>query len=214
MQNKVKIFTLCAAVALMLSACSADESVSQASTASNEANVESSVVSDSESDKPKTEKSSANKPLDLGEWGVCGKYCVKTSKYEDVPVKVTEILRGEDAEKEIKALAEKNISYEYKEAETGKEWVAIKYELWLDEFSVDKAGTDKSITAEITGKNGGTLTLEENKYYTTAITLTDGEYVYDGTAEGLIIFMLPKNLTDYTVVLGEYDETRAYFSGK
>lgn len=215
MRNKIKIGVLFAAAALMLSACSAGESSeSQSSTVSKEADVESSVVSEIKSDKPKTAKSSAAQPLDTDKWGVCGKYCVKTSKYEDVPVKITEILRGENAKKEIKALIQKNIGYEYKDAEDGKEWVAVKYELWLDEFPVDKAGTDKSVTAEITGSNGGTLTLGENKYYTTAVTLTDDEYVYGGTVEGLVVFTLPEKLTDYTVVLGEYNEARAYFLGK
>lgn len=209
MKKQICSISLCAVMLLALTACTSSEETSTAS----EVSKAESTVSEGGKETIKTTKSSINMPLALETWGSCGKYCVATDSYEAVPVRITEIVRGDEASAKIKTFMQENNGYDYTEPEDGKEWVVALYEINLNDFTVDEAGTDKSVTVRVCGTDGGNLVLDDTEYYTTVLTLTDSTYVYIGTAEGMAAFMLPKGLTDYTVVFGEYNEQCAYFSG-
>ena len=42
--------------------------------------------------------------------------------------------------------------------------------------------------------------------------MTDGKYYFEGTGKGSIAFIVPEKFIDYTISLGEYGETQAFFT--
>lgn len=212
MKKKIIATVLCIISLLALSACAASEET-ETSSGTKELSVETSTVDEESKEKIKTTKSSVDTPLSVETWGVCGKYCTVTESYENVPVRITKIIRGDEASQKVKAFMETHNGYDYTEPESGKEWVVAVYEINLDNFTVDEGGADLSVTARVCGTDGGNLVLNDEQYYATVLTLADDEYVYGGTVEGMAAFILPEKLTEYRIVLGEYDEQCAWFSG-
>ncbi len=203
---------LCMALLLLLSACKTANKT-ETSAVTKESSVETSSVSEESKEKISATKSSIDMPLAAGTWGICGKYCTETDSYENVPIRITEIIRGDAASQKVKTFMDAHNGFSYTAAENGKEWVAAVYEINLDEFTVGEAGTDKSVTARVCGTDGGNPVLNDEEYYATVLTLSDDVYVYGGTVEGTIAYVMPKGLTEYRIVFGEYDEQCAYFSG-
>lgn len=212
MKRKMIAIGLCMVSLLALTACTASKET-ETSSETQSSSVETSTVSEESKEKIKTTKSTIDTPLSVETWSVCGKYCTATESYENVPIRITKIIRGDEANQKVKAFMEAHDGYDYTEPEDGKEWVVAVYEINLDNFTVEKAGADPSITARVCGTDGGNLVLNDEQYYATVLTLAEDKYVYDGTVEGMVAFVLPKALAEYRIVFGEYDEQCAYFSG-
>lgn len=202
---------ICFALMLfMLCACASEKNDSSTLSGSN---TESTVAESSqEESRPLISSSSLTSPLGIDTYSSAAKYCTSENKYVNVPVKLTSLVRGKDAEKEIKSYAESTPSFTYKAPEKGTEWVLIEYSMNLDSFPTDKKGIDNSITAFVTDKGGEGLVLNGKQWSTTPVNMTDGKYYFYGEVSGKTAFLMIKDKKDFVIALGEFGETQAYFS--
>lgn len=174
-----------------------------------------SEVSNNESSKKsdiKTLSSSVSSPLVVNAWGTASKYSTKEQNYVNVPIRITSVTRGKQANETVKKFMNESSSYNYTEPDKNAEWVVADYEISLDGFPVDIGGTDNSITSFITGNDGDYINYGDKKWCTTTINITDGKYYYEGIVKGKIAYQMINNRTDYIITLGEYNETQSFFS--
>ncbi len=203
-----KLLLLPLAVLTILSACNAEEK--QQSDAVQESSSEI-VISTPEKEKIKTMSSSQNTPLKTGEWGIAAKYSTSDQLYANVPVKITSVTYGENAEKTVRSFMNENPEYVYTKPLPTEQWAVAEYELSLDGFPLDETGADASITSFVTAEDGGTITVDEKIYNPFTVNIIDGQYRYEGIVSGKIAFRLPKNCGKYLIVVGEFEETQAFF---
>ena len=204
------------AAAVCLVSCSDGErmdgsDVDNKSAPSFESISEESDENDEENNDITTVSSSLSSPLSVEEWGVCAKYCTSTEEYVNVPVRLTGIIKGKDAQDRIKSYARGNDSFIYRSPEKGTEWVIAQYELSLTGFPVDKGGADCIVTSFAVSSEGDMLTLNGKGYIPTTINITPEKYSYEGIVQGEIAYCAVKDGEDYILTIGEYGETQAYF---
>ncbi len=176
----------------------------------------SSTVESSLSQPEKTEKihpvsSSLTSPLGLEEWGSAGKFSTAEQKYYPVPIRIMSVRSDASCEQTVRDFLQKE-SLTYQPPEKGCRWVIAEYEICLDDFPADQSGTDASVTSLVTGTDGKAVTDGDHFYVVTTVNITDGAYYYEGIHKAKIAFAVPAQLQDYTIALGEYGETQAFFS--
>lgn len=156
--------------------------------------------------------SSEKLPIDQGNWGTASKYNTKEKSYVNIPIKITSVVHGEKAAETVKDFMDKSSSYNYTEPDKNAEWVVAEYQISLDGFPVDKGGADASVTSFIMGSGGGFIDNNGEKWSTTTINITDNNYYYEGIVTGKIAYQMLAGHTDYIIVVGEYNETQAFFT--
>ena len=159
-----------------------------------------------------TATSSIDFPIDINTWGVASKYSTKEEEYFNVPIRITSITCGDQATKSVKEFLDESSSYIYTEPDKNAEWVIAEYEISLDEFPVDEGGTDSSIVSFIMGSDGNYIDYGDKKWSTTTINITDEQYYYEGIVTGKIAYQMISDYKDYVIILGEYNETQAFFA--
>lgn len=170
-----------------------------------------SVQETSEKKKIKTSLSSLASPLSTGDTGEAAKYSTSEKGYFNVPVTLLSVETGDIAARRVRELAKSDPVYDFEEAGEDEQWVTADYELSLSGFPLDECGADASITAFVMSHEGDFVEKDGKKYGAVVWTFTDGSYYFEGTHGGTIAFRLPKELDDYVIVFGEYDETQAFF---
>ncbi len=206
-----------AAVLLLLSSCaaSADSTAEQSAGQSSAAVSDSSAVSQPDSDGGiRTASSSLRLPLSAGDWGNCSKYSTEEKSYVNVPVRVTAVVSGKEAEKRVKAFADESDSFAYTPPDEGAVWVIADYELSLDGFPTGKGGTTADITAFIVPDDGGMFSLNGKNYIPSVVNISGEEYYHHGIICGTIAYILPDDADEYIIALGEYEETQAFITVK
>lgn len=208
MMNNWKKLCLLPLAVLLLSACNAQEQ--QPSEPPQESSGEI-VISAPEKEKIKSMSSSQNTPLKLESWGVAAKFSTSEQAYANVPVRVTSVTIGKKAEKEVRTFMNESTEYVYTAPSAEEQWVLAEYELSLDGFPLDESGADAGITSFVTAEDGGIITVGEKKYSPVTVNITDGQYYYEGIVKGKIAYRLPKKCGKTLLVLGEFEETQAFF---
>ncbi len=220
MKRKLKAFLSCI-ILFSLCACAGSSKNNSLPSSSSEIldnNTEqesnASVRTEKNSTSITTASSSIDSPLELDVWGTAAKYCTAENNYVNVPIKITSVRRGKDVASEVKTIADKSSFISYFEPDENEEYAIADYEISLDGFPVDKGGTLIDISAYITGTDGEMIKLDNGSYWsTTAASLNQENYYYEGTVKGSLAFRIIKNRTDYLIVLGETGETQAFFKG-
>lgn len=213
--KKIGILWMMAAAIMTLSACSSQASPDSVSLTESDTSAKSSSAAQNSANKKEkitTSSASVNTPLECNVWGIAAKYCTKTQTYVNVPVRITNITRGEQAETLVKQFTSKSSVYSYQAAEKNVEWAVADYEICIDDFPVDEGGTDNTITAFITGENGSEITVGDKLFSTSVIHISNGKYEYDGILKGQLAYKIPQKNKNYVIVLGEYEETQTFFS--
>ena len=207
--KKTIIFLILAAALLSAAGCSAEKDKTEKKTSLPYSSVASEDVSKEEI---KPVSSSLTSPLSAEEWGSAAKFSTADNKYYNVPIRVTAVTTGSDAEKQVKTFMQENETYSYKSPEKGMEWVVIEYEISLDGFPTDKTGTDAAITAFISSGDGSPVRKGSDMAGISTINMTDGKYSFEGKVKGRSAFEMFTGVKDYVVAFGEYGETQAFFS--
>lgn len=201
--------------ALLLSGCAANKEEGE-STNKHESSSESSSESrESSHEEISAAVTSLSSPAGTDKWFTASKYSTSEKGYADIPVRVVKVTRGSAAKKLVRENIEKNSSYTYREPEKGYEWVVLGYELSLDDFPLDEGGADASVTAFLTGSDGGYIEQSDGSLYSDAVMdFYEDKYYFEGIVSGKLAFILPVGMKDYMVSFGEYGETTGYFSEK
>lgn len=172
-----------------------------------------------------TKESTIENPLTFGEWGAVPKYVssylsakYKETNYIDVPVSVTKVVRGDEAETIFKEWCDASSFYTYQEPKTNMEWAVVTYKVDLAGLTFDEGtiGTDYDIYSSIKGTDGGTLKYNDVTYILTTTDITSNEYVKEPKIyEGQFVVQLPVGCTDYIIKMGdEYNGKVSYFKGQ
>lgn len=156
-------------------------------------------------------ESSKQEPLDIGEWGVASKYI--SGGYVDVPVRVTNVTRGNNAAEELRNYLDSGTSiYKYSEPKENMEWAIIEYD--IDMTKLEKDSTVKMDT-KITGTGDNTSVKYKGvTYILSTINMTSNKYTKGGIESCKFAVQLPIGCVDYLIVLGTSSNTQAFFYGK
>lgn len=159
------------------------------------------------------EASSKSNPLSIGQWGIASKY--SSGNYVDVPVKVTNVTRGNSATQIIKNYCNSSSSiYKYEDAKEGMEWAVIDYTVDLTNIEGYSMGKDIKIDSKITGTGDNTsIHYNDTVYAVSTVNMTSG-YSKENIANGQFAVQLPIGCTDYLIALGSASHTQAFFIGK
>ena len=204
----------------------------QNNTTKNETSVNSSSTNTSKSSTTKeatqstsskdAKASTKESPLKLGEWGLAAKRVSKYLSEEyadkeavDVPVRVTKVTRGADAEKEVKEWFNGQKFYKYEDPKAYMEWAVVDYEVDLSSLKFDEGtiGVNSYVDSDVKGTDGGSVKYKGITYILSTKDITGSDYVKKpGVYKCKFIVTLPEKCTDYLVKLGSsYNGAESYF---
>ncbi len=173
----------------------------------NSGNIPSSSTSNSATGKA----SSKQNPLAIGEWGISSKYI--SSKYVDIPTRITNVTRGSSAAQEVKQYLTSGSSiYKYEDAKEGMEWAVIEYDIDLTQIERE---TTADLYTSVTG-TGDNRSIKYNGtiYILSTVNMTPNNYTKGNIETCKFAVQLPIGCTDYLIVLGSSPGSQAYFIGK
>ncbi len=211
--KKMTAILLLACIVLGFASCGNEEQEPSQTEASEIASRTEQSETSQEESKITLSSSSVNTPLAVDNWGTAAKYCTKNQSYVNVPVRITKIIRGKPAAEIVKKFTQNSTAYTYTEPDKNFEWAVAEYEINIDDFPVDKGGTDAAMTAFISGKGGKSLTDSSNRIFSSVcINIVGEERYFEGNVKGQTAFVMLEKKKDYVIALGEYEETQAFFS--
>ena len=146
-------FIIIAIELLVMSACSQSDEKTSSEVSKAESKI-SSESENSEKEEIKSMSSSLSTPLELNAWGSASKYSTAEQKYYDVPVRITNLIRGDKADNDVRTFTNGSDEYTYRKPDKGEEWIVAEYELCLDGFPLDEGGTDCSVVSFVMGNDG------------------------------------------------------------
>lgn len=151
-------------------------------------------------------------PLEKGAWGIASKYSTETKNYEDVYIKVTNVIRGEDAKKAVQDYCNSKTYIKYEEPKEGLEWVVLDYDLDFGNYTKSSLGASADVSVSIKGVgNNNSVKYNGVTYIITSRYIGSSDYVKTQEAKGKIAFQMPIGCKDYIVQFGAYNNTNAYF---
>lgn len=167
------------------------------------------------SDVSEAQSSTKESPLKIGTWGIASKYSGETREYEDIYVKPTKVIRGEEAKKAVQEFTDKSSFYKYQEPKEGLEWVVIDYDVNFGNFTMPSYGADSRVDTSIKGVgNYSSVNYKGVTYILTTTNIGDSKSVKTKTTSGRVAFQMPIGCTDYIVQFGSYNETNAFYKGE
>lgn len=154
-------------------------------------------------------------PLTKGEWGTAAKYSTETKGYENVNVKVTNFIRGEDAKKAVQEYMTSGSSiYKYQEPKEGLEWLVIDYDVDFADYTMSSIGANGDVSGKVEGLTSSSIKYNGTTYITSTIFIGPKDYVKTKNTTGRLATQVPVGCSDYIVTFGAYNETKAYFKGE
>lgn len=160
-----------------------------------------------------TKTSSQQNPLSIGEWGIASKY--SSGEYVNIPVKVTNVIRGNTAMQTVKDFCNSGSSiYKYTDPKEGMEWAVIDYTVDLSKIEGYSSGKSIKVDSKIKG-TGDNNSIKYNgyTYIVSTMNMTSG-YSKEDIAIGRFAVCLPIGCTDYVIAMGSSSNTQAFFAGK
>lgn len=160
--------------------------------------------------------SSLENPLQVGEWGIASKYNTNTSSDQNVNVRVSNIIRGDEAKKMAQDYMNSDYSiYKYEEPEAYQEWVVIEYDVdFGDTYVPGELGASPNVNGDVTGPDGSSVKYNGITYINSVIEIGSRDYIKTKTGSGKLLTQLPVGCTDYIIEFGTYNGTKAYFKGQ
>ena len=159
--------------------------------------------------------STRENPLTKGTWGIASKYSTEAGEDEEVYVKVTNIVRGDEAKKAVQDYVNKSSFYTYQEPKEGLEWVVVDYDLDYANFTKSSIGEDARVTVSLKGSGTRTSVVYNGMtYILTSTYIGPSDYVKTQTATGKVAFQMPIGCTEYVMKFGSDDDNSAYFKGE
>lgn len=161
-------------------------------------------------------ESSITNPLQIGEWGIASKYNTNTKGDQNVNIRVTNVIRGEEAKKMAKDYMSSGSSiYKYEDPTAYLEWAVIEYDVdFGNTFQMGELGANPNVNGDITGLDGTSIKYNGITYISSVIEIGSRDYIKTKTGSGKLLTQLPIGCTDYLIQFGTYNGTNAYIRGK
>ncbi len=152
----------------------------------------------------------AQTPVKIGEWALFSRkveygYDGEPDTWCEIPVRITSIIRGDEAKIIAERWDAEDEDYILNELDDKLEYAIINYEIDLSSliFSGNKysSGVNRSVDAEVVGLDGDTLTYDNILFYLDFVDAAHSadEVKNNKTYESKIIGSLPKNATEYLI---------------
>lgn len=159
--------------------------------------------------------SSEKQPISSGTWGIASKYSTESKEYEDVYVKTTKTIRGEEAKKAVQEFTDKSSFYKYQDPKEGLEWVVVDYDMDFANFTKSKYGVEPSLSVSITGLDGGSVKYKGVTYFMIMTTnIGSSSYIQTQTGKNRVAFQMPIGCSDYVMKFGSSSGSMAYIKGE
>ena len=153
--------------------------------------------------------------IGTGTWGIASKYSTEDKKDEEVYVKVTKYVRGEEAKKAVQDYVNSSSFYKYEEPKEGLEWVVVDYDIDFANYKRSSLGSNARVSVSIKGAgNRSSVVYNGTTWILSSTYIGKSDYVKTQTAQGKVAFQMPIGCTDYILQFGEYNETNAFFKGE
>ena len=193
----------------------AKNTVSNELKTNNTTNSETNTGTQTSDDVPEAQSSTKESPLKIGTWGIASKYSGESREYEDIYVKPTKVIRGEEAKKAVQEFTDKSSFYKYQEPKEGLEWVVLDYDINFGNFTMPSYGADSRVDTSIKGVgNYSSVNYKGVTYILTTTNIGDSKSVKTKTTSGRVAFQMPIGCKDYIVQFGSYNETNAFYKGE
>lgn len=160
--------------------------------------------------------SSLENPLKVGEWGIASKYNTNTKSDQNVNVRVSKIIRGDEAKKMAQDYMNSDYSiYKYEEPKANQEWLVVEYDVdFADTYVPGELGASPNVDGDITGPDGRSIKYNGITYINSVIEIGSRDYIKTKTGSGKLLTQVPIGCTDYIIDFGTYNGTHAYFQGQ
>lgn len=159
------------------------------------------------------ENSGLDMPLVTGDATLVSKYLDDTRTYENLHVKLSNIIRGDDA-LAIAQEYEGQTTVRFEKPVEGVEYVVVEYQVYVP-FDLNTNSTTTNLPIEVRGLNTNGVVHNNVSYIISTWCIADGE---NSSAGSLVtcreIFQMPVGCNNYYIVFGTQGQTTAVFKGE
>ena len=159
------------------------------------------------------ENSGLDMPLITGDATLVSKYLDDTRTYENLQVKLSNIVRGDDA-LAIAQEYEGQTTVRFEKPADGVEYVVVEYQVYVP-FDLNTNSTTTNLPIEVRGLNTNGVVYNNVSYIISTWCIADGE---NSSAGSLVtcreIFQMPVGCNNYYIVFGTQGQTTAVFKGE
>ena len=159
------------------------------------------------------ENSGLDMPLITGDATLVSKYLDDTRTYENLQVKLSNIVRGDDA-LAIAQEYEGQTTVRFEKPADGVEYVVVEYQVYVP-FDLNTNSTTTNLPIEVRGLNTNGVIYNNVSYIISTWCIADGE---NSSAGSLVtcreIFQMPVGCNNYYIVFGTQGQTTAVFKGE
>jgi len=159
------------------------------------------------------ENSGLDMPLITGDATLVSKYLDDTRTYENLQVKLSDIVRGDDA-LAIAQEYESQTTVRFEKPTEGVEYVVVEYQVYVP-FDLNTNSTTTNLPIEVRGLNTNGVVYNNVSYIISTWCIADGE---NSSAGSLVtcreIFQMPVGCNNYYIVFGTQGQTTAVFKGE
>lgn len=157
-------------------------------------------------------------PLQVGEWGVASIYYPfdvngNTTEYKNVYAKVTNVIKGDEADRIARENMSGNQMIQYVEPNEGMEWVLIEFDFDFGEL-YDGKEQPIFVDTNVCALDGSNIIVYNNVPYECSAVDYSYTFRYDTqTGFGRFFAQLPIGCTDYIILIGSPNDNVAYIRG-
>ena len=159
------------------------------------------------------ENSGLDMPLITGDATLVSKYLDDTRTYENLQVKLSNIVRGDEA-LAIAQEYEGQTTVRFEKPADGVEYVVVEYQVYVP-FDLNTNSTTTNLPIEVRGLNTNGVVYNNVSYIISTWCIADGE---NSSAGSLVtcreIFQMPVGCNNYYIVFGTQGQTTAVFKGE
>ncbi len=159
------------------------------------------------------ENSGLDMPLITGDATLVSKYLDDTRTYENLHVKLSNIIRGDEA-LTIAQEYEGQTTVRFEKPAEGVEYVVVEYQVYVP-FDLNTNNTTTNLPIEVRGLNTNGVVYNNVSYIISTWCIADGE---NSSAGSLVtcreIFQMPVGCSNYYIVFGTQGQTTAVFKGE
>ena len=148
------------------------------------------------------------------EYKIVSKYNTVTKNYQDVKVRIANVIRG-DMANELLERYNKSTKYAIKmDLKEDEELLVVEYEIDFMNFKMGEIGASKDIEANICHDKNNNYIRYNDKIYSPSIRYMNNlEFTTSKKTVGRFVATIPKGLTEYKIKLGIEDQNKSYFDG-
>lgn len=148
------------------------------------------------------------------DYKIVSKYNTVTKNYQDVKVKISKVIRGNDAQKLFdKYNNSTNYAIKMNLADE-EELMIVEYKIDFMNFDMGEVGANKDIEASICiDEDNNYIKYNDKIYFSSVRYMNNLDFTKAKKDSGKFITNIPKGLTQYKIKIGIEGQNKYYFDG-